>query len=346
MESELLESHGPSPGYSKAPSPDFPAPPNIEEPLVSPGNSTARDPMSLLFQGLECSMKSKANCSGDCEWHGDVCEADAATQEGSAMERVMTLSLECSKKPKAACNGTCEWGAVKKECEIEELTGLAIVGGADSDDFKQKCLACRAYPKEKCTDSAGCGWQEDYGRCSINQGLVMMKVMRGQSGAGALAQVLAPAMEGLGRKLEGKAAIVAVGQGHGNKLRLAGLQPEHAYVAYCVAVEVPKRQCRLGPRMKECAEKPETGRLLQFEGGRDLVIATFTTSAVAGGGALTLVVVIALVVALLAASGFVLANWKRLSRRYWARRIVRPEDNELMACPVGPDGWAALRDGA
>lgn len=399
--------------------------------------------MKLIFSSLMCSMKGKDACVGECEWHGDVCEADATTAEGSVMERIMMISLGCSKKPRKECNGTCEWGAGKQECEIEELRGLTIVGGEDfkekglacraypqdkcsdiagcgwqedygrcsinqmlvmtkamgeqtgattkgsvmerimmmslecsakprkdcngtcewgagkkqeceieelraldvvgGEDFKQKSLACRAYPRAKCEDVSGCGWQEDYGRCSINQGLVMMKAMGGQAGAGALMQALA---SGSGRKLEDKAAVVAVARARGEHavLRLAGLQPEQAYVAYCAAVDVPARQCRLGPTTKQCTDEPEHGRLVHFKDGHDLIAAKFTAPAEGGGGTLSLLLVAALVVAALAVGGFVLANWKKLSRRYWARRIVRPEDNELMACPVGPEGWAALRD--
>lgn len=142
-------------------------------------------------------------------------------------------------------------------------------------------------------------------------------------------------------------------------LRLPGLQTSHKYEAYCAAVELPLKRCKGGTYphnvTEECVMESKNGRLIEFEPKHTLVHVSFTTSSDiqeedGSGGITTFLVGTAaaglVLVLVIVGTLALLLYWPKISRKYWARNVVltQPGDHELMACPLGPDGWAALRD--
>merc|ERR1712224_886941 len=94
----------------------------------------ANNPMLALMQkGMECSSKSSAACSGDCEWKQDENKCDlnglvamqammgplmGGTDSSNPIAPLLQKAMECSSKSSAACTGDCEWKQGEDKCDL------------------------------------------------------------------------------------------------------------------------------------------------------------------------------------------------------------------------------------
>merc|ERR1712025_858073 len=107
---------------------------------------------------MECSSKSSAACSGDCEWKQDQNKCDlngavamqammgAAGGANNPMAALAQKAMECSSKASGACNGDCEWKQDENKCDLNgavAMQAMMTAGDSCSARTKSTCEACR-----------------------------------------------------------------------------------------------------------------------------------------------------------------------------------------------------------
>jgi len=146
--------------------------------------------------------------------------------------------------------------------------------------------------------------------------------------------------------LEGVAAAAEMGVD--GLLTFTGLKPSQGYKAFCAAVDIEVDHCTHEENAMDCSSTMKEGTLTEFAGHSTLTSVGFTTSASVEdhpGGFTAVLAIAGIVLSVLALGLAVFFNRKKLQRKFFSVRIARPEDHELMACPLGPDGWTSLREG-
>merc|ERR1711981_621576 len=107
------------------------------------GGMDANNPMAGLMQkAMQCSSKSLAACSGDCEWKQDENKCDlngvvamqaimsAAGGANNPMAALAQKAVECSSKASGACIGDCEWKQDENKCDVNGAVAMqAMMGG-------------------------------------------------------------------------------------------------------------------------------------------------------------------------------------------------------------------------
>lgn len=349
----------------------------------------------VLVRTMQCFNETGKSCVGDCEWSVDHCQLSRSAMESSMAGKLMILTFACARSSESAClaEEECEWARTRKECHVDESHALCAMGGEELRQMGNHCSKWQ-HPKN-CTGNMGCAWHEYYGRCSVSEDFAIAKGIHyliGNSSVQACGlndtmHLLATSMAkgdvaehqdatagglpaqsprrftggaGLRRLdgLQGAPPAAAEGRAAGElKLRLAGLAPLHAYVAYCAAVELPYKYCRRGPASKECVGEPHEGRLAEFAPGDTVARVVFKTSVqMTEGrprqssdsiGTFWVMLALCAAVLLIVLGGLSLANRQRLGQKSWARDVMlpRPAESELAQRRSGPDGWSQLRDG-
>merc|ERR1712196_392584 len=110
-----------------------------------------------MQKAMECSSKSSATCSGDCEWKQDEnkCDLNGAvamqamtggTDSNNPMASLMQKAMQCSSKSSAACTGDCEWKQGENKCDLNAAVALQSMTAGDTcaGRTKSACEACES----------------------------------------------------------------------------------------------------------------------------------------------------------------------------------------------------------
>merc|ERR1719160_1295816 len=153
------------------------------------------NPIAALAQkAMQCSSKSSAACTGDCEWKQDENKCDlngiVAMQammgaQGGANNPMAALAqkaMECSSKSSGACSGDCEWKQDENKCDLSGAVAMqAMMGAAGGADnpmgaLMQKAMVCSSKSTDTC--SGECEWKQAENKCDLS-GVVAMQAMMG-----------------------------------------------------------------------------------------------------------------------------------------------------------------------
>merc|ERR1712196_619082 len=133
------------------------------------GGTDSNSPKTSLMQkAMECSSKSSAACSGDCEWKQDEnkCDLNGAvamqamtggTDSNNPMASLMQKAMQCSSKSSAACSGDCEWKQDENKCDLngavamQAMMGDAGVANNPVASLMQKAMECSSKSSAACT---------------------------------------------------------------------------------------------------------------------------------------------------------------------------------------------------
>merc|ERR1711904_655270 len=119
------------------------------------GGTDSNNPIAALMQkAMECSSKSSADCSGNCEWKQDENKCDlngvfamqammgAQGGANNPMAELAQKAMECSSKSSGACSGDCEWKQDENKCDLNAAVAMqAMMGAAGGADNPMAALA-------------------------------------------------------------------------------------------------------------------------------------------------------------------------------------------------------------